>query len=64
LKKSVAVLVSLNEEGSMPSSHLFSAKELDKIILKPTMSVRNNDTDVITYAVKVKSYKFGRFTFK
>jgi hypothetical protein len=64
LKKSVAILVSLNEEGNMSRSPMFSAKDLDKIILKPTMSLRTSDTDVITYAVKGKSYKFGRFTFK
>ncbi len=64
LKKSVAILVAINEEGNISRSPLFTAKDLDKVILAPTKSSMINDTDVITYAVKGKSYKFGKFTFK
>lgn len=64
LKKSIATLVSLNEEGHMKRTPMFSAKELDKIILRPAISLMTNDTDVITFGIKGKSYKFGRFSFK
>jgi hypothetical protein len=43
---------------------MLSAKYLAKIIFKPKMSLMKNDTHVITYAVKVKRYNFGKFTFK
>jgi hypothetical protein len=64
LKKSVAVLVTLNEEGNMTRTPMFSAKELDKIILRPKINSRVSDTEVITFGIKGKNYKFGKFTFK
>lgn len=63
LKKSVAMWVSLNSEGNMKRVPLFTAKELDKIILQPKTHMRS-ENDITVYGIRGKEYKFGKITFK
>ena len=64
VKKSIATLVSINEEGNIRRTAMFSAKDLDKIILLPKINYRVSDTELITFGIKGKAYKFGKITFK
>ncbi len=63
LKKSVAIWVSLNSEGNMKRVPLFTAKELDKIILQPKTHMRS-ENDITVYGIRGKEYKFGKISFK
>lgn len=64
LKKSMAMLVTFNEEGNMKRVPMFSAKDIEKIILRPVISIMTSDTEVITFGQKGSKYKLGKFTFK
>jgi hypothetical protein len=62
-KKSVAVLVTLDNEGKESRKALFSQKD-SETILKPKLYFQQHDHEVILYGQYRKNYKFGKLVFK
>lgn len=62
VKKAVATWVSINRDGNIKRLPLFTAKELDKIILQPRVNLRS-ENDITVYGIRGKEYKFGKISF-
>ncbi|MDT8410953.1 MAG: hypothetical protein RQ875_00705 [Vicingaceae bacterium] len=62
IKKSVATVVNINEEGYLKRVPLFKNKENDKIILQPKKFMQIDDNTLIIYGVRGKEYKFGNIS--
>ena len=61
-KKSVAMLVTIDEKGNEQRNPMFDAKDL-QVILRPNLSLQVSPTAMIIYGDKRKNFKYGRVTF-
>ncbi len=61
-RKMVTVIASLDKDGNMERSTLFSAKE-EKIYTRPKISMRFSSNQSLFYAIKKKKFKFGLISY-
>lgn len=61
-KKSVAMLVTMQDDGSWFQSALFDNK-VEGILLRPKICQQINDNNTLLYAEKGRTYKMGLLTF-
>jgi hypothetical protein len=64
LNRSVVALVNLNNEGYMQRMLLFNNNEIGDVYLRPKINLQVSDNELIVYAIKGKTYSFGKITFK
>lgn len=62
LKKSVAMMVSIDSKGRYEKIPLFNNKE-KKTILKPKLNLQISDNELVLYAIKGRQYMFGTVKF-
>lgn len=63
VRRSVAALVTVNEDGKMKRQKLFDAKEVDTV-LKPKIAFQSESNEIIIYGKKRRNFKFGRVQFE
>jgi hypothetical protein len=61
-KKSIAMLVSIDNEGNVSRKPLFNTKD-QSVILRPKLYSQTTSNGVILYGQKGKTYRFGRLEF-
>ncbi|MEO6882472.1 MAG: hypothetical protein ABI199_00455 [Bacteroidia bacterium] len=62
-RKSVAMLVTMDEKGDEQRNSMFNAKDLE-VILRPILSLQVSPSAMIIYGDKRKNFKYGRVTFQ
>jgi hypothetical protein len=60
--KSVAMLVTIDEEGNATKRVLFDSKD-QKMIIRPKIGLQQNPKEVYIYGVKGNKQRFGKITF-
>ncbi len=60
IPKSVAVLAEVNSKGEVSRDVLFSAKELNKVYMRPNMCQQINANEMIIFAINGKNNMWGK----
>lgn len=60
IPKSVAVLAEVNSKGEVSRDALFSAKELNKVYMRPNMCHQINASEMIIFAINGKNNMWGK----